>query len=651
MKTVFLRALEELTDKESVLRTAIRTPETARGRQRFEVDVTSFSAVPRSPFAYWVSDRLRALFKELPPFEAEGRTAKQGLATADDFRFVRASWAVPPRPVGHTGNQWFPFAKGGKVSPFYADVYLMVNWENNGAALDSFGGSVIRNPNFFFRPGLTWPRRTKSELSPRTMPAGCIFADKGPAAFDEGNDSHKLLSILSIVLSKAFRSLVEFQLAAADARRGGAAHSYEVGVIQLTPIPCLNEVERSALAEMAHRSWSLKRSLDSRNETSHAFTLPGLLQVAGDTLTVRAAAWADHVRTAEEKLAEILGRIDERCFELYGIYEADRRGITQGLGSGTDDSEESDDTDAEADSDEDNAESSADRESLVAELVSWAVGVAFGRFDVRLAIGARPLPTEPEPFDPLPTCSPAMLTNDDGLPLNAAPSGYPIAFPENGILVDDPGHTRDITAAVRGVFDQLFTSGADAWWNDAAALLNPKDQNLRAWINSGFFEHHLKLHSKSRRKAPIIWQLAVPSGSYSVWLYAHNVTRDSFFQIQNDVVAPKLAHEERRLTSLVQAESANQSARERNEIAAQEAFVDELRAMLDEVKRVAPLWNPTLDDGVVLTMAPIWRLVPQHKSWQKELKSKWDELAAGKYDWCASRHAPMARACRSQVCD
>jgi len=54
---------------------------------------------------------------------------------------------------------------------------------------------------------------------------------------------------------------------------------------------------------------------------------------------------------------------------------------------------------------------------------------------------------------------------------------------------------------------------------------------------------------------------------------------------------------------------------------------------LDEVKCVAPLWNPILDDGVVLTMASLWRLVPQHKPWQRELKGKWDELAAGKNDW------------------
>jgi hypothetical protein len=98
-------------------------------------------------------------------------------------------------------------------------------------------------------------------------------------------------------------------------------------------------------------------------------------------------------------------------------------------------------------------------------------------------------------------------------------------------------------------------------------------------------------------------------------------------------VAPKLAHEEQQLTGLIQGAGGNPSARERKEIAAQEGFVEELRALLDEVRRVAPLWHPSLDDGVVLTMAPLWRLAPQHKPWQKELKSKWDELAVGKYDW------------------
>jgi hypothetical protein len=68
-------------------------------------------------------------------------------------------------------------------------------------------------------------------------------------------------------------------------------------------------------------------------------------------------------------------------------------------------------------------------------------------------------------------------------------------------------------------------------------------------------------------------------------------------------------------------------------LAAQEALVEELRVFNDEVRRVAPLWKPNLDDGVIINFAPLWRLVAQNKSWQKELKSTWDALCAGKYDW------------------
>jgi hypothetical protein len=459
------------------------------------------------------------------------------------------------------------------------------------------------------------------------MPAGCIFADKGPAVFVEGDDGDDLLALAAVTNSCAFALLVSLQLA-----RTELAQSYEVGLIQNTPLPRMSPLVRSGLVCLGRRAWSLKRSLDTRAETSHAFTLPAFLQVGGDTLTERIRAWIERVRTVEVELAEIQTEIDELCLDLYGIDEADRRAITEGFGT----FDTSDEPGDEEEKDEGDAESAADAASLTAELVSWAVGVGFGRFDVRLATGARALPGEPDPFDPLPICSPATLAGPDRLPVPIGPVGYPLAFPDSGILVDDPGHPRDITSAMRGVFHRVFGASADAWWNEVAALLDPKDHDLRSWIASSFFEHHLKRHSKSRRRAPVLWQLGTSSGQYSVWLYAHRLTRDSFFQLQNDVVAPKVAHEERQLTDLVHRAGASPSASQRKDIAVQAAFVEELRALLEEVKRVTPLWNPTLDDGVVLVMAPLWRLVPQHKSWQRELKSKWDELADAKYDWAQS---------------
>jgi len=69
------------------------------------------------------------------------------------------------------------------------------------------------------------------------------------------------------------------------------------------------------------------------------------------------------------------------------------------------------------------------------------------------------------------------------------------------------------------------------------------------------------------------------------------------------------------------------------EFAEQEAFVEELRAFQEEVARIAPLWNPDPDDGVIINFAPLWRLVPQHRAWQRECKACWDKLVAGHYDW------------------
>jgi hypothetical protein len=98
-------------------------------------------------------------------------------------------------------------------------------------------------------------------------------------------------------------------------------------------------------------------------------------------------------------------------------------------------------------------------------------------------------------------------------------------------------------------------------------------------------------------------------------------------------VAPKLKHEERKHLSLTQDAGTNPSASQRREIDAHERFVVELRAFREEVARVAPLWNPDLNDGVIINFAPLWRLVPQNRSWQKECKTVWDKLVAGDYDW------------------
>ena len=621
MKTVFFRAIETAVDKKAI---ALREAIGGASASRFEAETSSFASIPRSPFCYWVTDRVREIFEIMPPFESGERVARQGGVTGEDFRFLRLSWE---RPLDASRKRWAPFAKGGAYSPFYSDIPLVVWWDFERNTFLGFTGLKHR-PSlqpasfpFYFRPGLTWPLRTNG-LSVRAMPSGCVFGHKGPAAFEQEDDPDLLLSLCAIANSSAFGALVAVQLA-----RTELAQSFEVGLIQQTPVPTLDSEHITELAGRAHRSWSLKRQLDTRVETSHAFVLPALLQVNVDGLADRAHASAEVTESAQFDLETLAAEIDDHTYRLYMISDGDRQLIEQGFGASAEPEDGPDDDDDDAE--EEAAE--VDAVPMVASLLSWSLGVAFGRFDVRLATGERPAPPDSEPFDSLPVCSPGMLTGDDGLPLAMPPAGYPLTFPTDGVLVDDPGHPRDLVGAVRSVFDTVFDD-ANGCWHEAAELLGTPD--LRTWFARDFFEPHIKRYSKSRRKAPVYWQLATASGSYSVWIYIHRATSDTLFQIlESDFLGGKLDHEKSKLDSLNQEAGANPSAAARREIELQENFVGELSALRTEIARIAPLWTPNLDDGTILNFAPLWRLVPQSRSWQAECKKAWDKLVSGEYDW------------------
>jgi hypothetical protein len=176
-----------------------------------------------------------------------------------------------------------------------------------------------------------------------------------------------------------------------------ASVSYEVGVIQNTPVPMLSADQEGHLASTIKRAWSLKRTLDTVNELSHAFYLPAALRA-------RLGDFAPGLIGAE--LAEIQAEVDEIAFNLYGFSDADRAAALGSPGS-TDE----DESDAAKDPDDSEDDDGADAVDETDGLLSWAVGVAFGRFDWRLATGEREAPPEPDPFDPLPAKSPGMLPN------------------------------------------------------------------------------------------------------------------------------------------------------------------------------------------------------------------------------------------------
>jgi hypothetical protein len=288
------------------------------------------------------------------------------------------------------------------------------------------------------------------------------------------------------------------------------------------------------------------------------------------------------------------------AFDLYGFSDVDRRAASQ-----ADDTVDASDVYADEEGKEELKEEIETAPPSEDALLSWAVGVAFGRFDWRLANSERMPPPEPNPFDPLPEKSTGMLPKE----LQAFHS-------HSGVLVDEQGHRHDLAHLVEEVLSEVDAGATD---------------DARHWLQTDFFAFHVQRYSKSHRKAPIYWPLATSSGRYALWLYYPSLTRETLYTTINDFLDPKLKQLGDELAAL-RSKGTARSRDDEQRFEDLQSFELELTELRDTLLKIAPNYHPHPDDGVQITAAPLWSLF-RHKPWQRVLKETWDKLEAGDYDW------------------
>ena len=265
-------------------------------------------------------------------------------------------------------------------------------------------------------------------------------------------------------------------------------------------------------------------------------------------------------------------------------------------------------------------------------IIQYLMGLCFGRWDVRLCNGDKVISELPDPFTPLPVCSPGMLQNNKGLPINRTDvlQDYPINISWNGILVDDKGHSSDIVSKMREIIELIWGMKAESIEREICSILNINDIRSYCKKPAKFFFEHLKKYSKSRRQAPIYWPLSTVSGSYILWIYYHRLDDQILYTCVNDFIDPKLKQVEQDTIQL--RDNKNRSTQEEKNLEQLINFGLELADFKNELLHIAKFWKPNLNDGVLITAAPLWKLF-QHKPWQKKLKESWKKLEKGDYDW------------------
>ena len=597
-----------------------------------------FSLIPNSSLSYDLPNDLWQLFTVDTRLEPNLGVARQGLGLSDSWRWFRRRSEVSAELIGK-GKAYVPLANGGGFAPFYRELDLVIFWENDGhaikdaeAALYRSWSRTVKNVSFYFRKGLSFPKRT-DYLNAHVLPPECIFSQEGLGFFCEGDDTERWWA-LALLNSRLYSFLINAY----------CGQHKSVGYVKQLPYRTVRKNLQAI--EAAKAAWMLKRNWATRVTTSILFVSPAILSFASCDCPVTPSPDVEQLSNVFDRsltLTEILGRIEvanSLCCERLGMLQQEvDDAVCQGFS-------------LSASTVELIIEQTARRERLtplqgvwedvegspclwIHDLVAYSLMVVFGKWDLRIGLNPALALHLPGAFDPLPPEAPGALRAKSDFATEAK-STYQVRVDNDGILVDDENSLDDIVNRMREIFEVVWGDRAEKVEEEASKLLSVGElrEYFRKSGKGSFWDNHLRQYTTGRRKAPLLWLLQSSKVNYALWLYYHRLDKDLLFKVLVNHVEPKIRLESSRLETLTSqkaaaADSGKVAKRLAKEVEWQEDFLTELRDFEDKLRRAANLHlEPDLNDGVVLNIAPLWELVP----W-KEAKNYWEELLKGEYEW------------------
>lgn len=255
-----------------------------------------FRKIPGYPFVYWISDEIRELFSKYKPLK-DYADVVQGLATADNDRFLRFWWEVLPKTISvdykHDRKKWVPYAKGGPFNKWYGNLWWVVNWENSGNEIKEFVDergkqkSRPQNESYYFREGLTYTDVSSKGFSLRQLPNEHIFDHAGHCVFS--NSSSLNLPLGCVLLS----GLVSYLLSLVS----GSVH-FEVGEMKKIPTPTTTSLESRRISH--DEVTVFFRTLFSQFQFSDTNSIT-LSVIAQDCIEVKKALYSFHIMERDFK--------------------------------------------------------------------------------------------------------------------------------------------------------------------------------------------------------------------------------------------------------------------------------------------------------------------------------------------------------------
>ncbi|WP_339013668.1 BREX-1 system adenine-specific DNA-methyltransferase PglX [Fusobacterium animalis] len=574
----------------------------------FQAKQKDFEKIPGSPIAYWVSDKVREIFEKNQKLGEVGE-AKQGLATADNNRFLRLWNEVNYNKIGYSMSnsqealeskkKWFPYNKGGDFRKWYGNQEYLVNWENNGYEIKNFYDekgklrSRPQNTEYYFKESVTCSAISSSQNSIRYCPNGSIFDVNLRVYFLERDKNLKLLSILNSKIFQRFGEILSPTLA--------------LNANDLDRIPVIFNSNTNLVEENISIS---KEEWDSR-ETSWDFEKLSLID--GKDLKTAYENYCSHWRDNFVQLHKNEEELNRLFIEIYDLQdEMDEKVAFDDITILKKEAKiiqidnsipKEFSTESEKYLYDRGVSLEFNKDELVKQFLSYAVGCIMGRYSINksgliIANSDDMLELSENKF---------IVKSTDGEIRQEIESKFlPDEF---GIIpiTDEKDFSNDIVEKVKEFIKCVY--GEENLKDNlnfiAEALGNkdnkPAEEIIRTYFIKDFYSDHLQRY----QKRPIYWLMnSGKKNAFSCLFYMHRYEPLTVARVRADYLIPYQEMLENKRKFIERELSDDDiSAKEKKNIEKQlkelDTLLKELREYANEVKHIAEQKIPLdLDDGV-----------------------------------------------------
>ena len=511
---------------------------------RYTAQQDSFSKIPGSPIAYWVSLAFISIFRSASLNKYA--SIQEGVKTADNDRFIRLWYEVNVQRTNiddSCDKKWIKHTKGGVYRRWYGNNDSLLNYERNGEELRNFKNATLTATENFYRENITWTRISSGETGFRYTPVGSIPNMAGLSLYCQ--DIAYYLAFLNCKVATKCLNVINPTL------------NFPPGTIAKLPILFDNNY-RGSIDELSSTSVKICRQDWDSFETSWDFKRHPLLRGLGSIQ----ASFETWEREASERFYQLKANEEElnRIFiDIYGLQDE----LTPEV-------EEKDVTVRKADLGRD-----------IRSLISYAVGCMFGRYSLDVE----------------------GLAYAGGEWDAGKYSSFP-ADKDNIIpICDDEYFEDDIVGRfvefIRVAYGEDTLEENLRFIADALGGKGSAREVIRKYFRDDFYADHLKIY----QKRPIYWQFdSGKKGGFRALVYMHRYAPDTIARIRTDYVHQQ---QDRYRTALegIEQRMANASTSDRVKLSkVQKKLQDQDKELQEYEEKIHHLADQyiciDLDDGV-----------------------------------------------------